>query len=251
MDVKTTFLNGELDEEVYMNQPKGFIMPGNENKMCKLIKSLYRLKQAPKQWHQKFDEVVLSNGYLLNQAEKCVYSKFFESSKGVVICLYVDEMLIFGTDQVQVDLTKEFLSSRFSMKDIGEADVILVLGVNHESNSEKQFLSLIILRRPAIAFVVGKLSSYPSVLKGFTKLMQAGSTTLKTIRLPMASKKKKMVNTHHKEVLNASTSKGAEPLASDAEHDDNDNGSSSVRASTIERFTEDETKALRRFEKSN
>ncbi|GJY80777.1 zinc finger, CCHC-type containing protein [Tanacetum coccineum] len=104
MDVNTTFLNGELDEE------------------------------APKQWHQKFDEVVLSNGYLLNQADKCVYSKFDESGKGVIICLYVDDMLIFGTDQVQVDLTKEFLSSRFSMKDMGEADVILGIRIKHESN---------------------------------------------------------------------------------------------------------------------
>ncbi|GJV20664.1 zinc finger, CCHC-type containing protein [Tanacetum coccineum] len=134
MDVKIAFLNGELDEEVYMNQPQGFIMPGNENKVCKLIKSLYGLKQAPKQWHQKFDEVVLSNGYLLNQADKCVYSKFDESGKGVIICLYVDDMLIFGTDQVQVDLTKEFLSSRFSMKDMGEADVILGIRIKHESN---------------------------------------------------------------------------------------------------------------------
>ncbi|GJX02343.1 zinc finger, CCHC-type containing protein [Tanacetum coccineum] len=134
MDVKTTFLNGELEEEVYMNQPLGFIMPGNENKVCKLIKSLYGLKQAPKQWHQKFDEVVLSNGYLLNQADKCVYSKFDASGKGVIICLYVDDMLIFGTDQVQVDLTKEFLSSRFSMKDMGEADVILGIRIKHESN---------------------------------------------------------------------------------------------------------------------
>ncbi|GKD85018.1 zinc finger, CCHC-type containing protein [Tanacetum coccineum] len=80
MDVKTTFLNDELDEE------------------------------EPKQWHQKFDEVVLSSGYLLNQADKCVYSKFEEFGKGVVICLYVDDMLIFGTDQVQVDLTKELFS---------------------------------------------------------------------------------------------------------------------------------------------
>ncbi|GJR38073.1 zinc finger, CCHC-type containing protein [Tanacetum coccineum] len=79
MDVKIAFLNGELDEEVYMNQPQGFIMLGNENKMCKVIKSLYGLKQAPKQWHQKFNEVVLSSGYLLNQADKCVYSKFDES----------------------------------------------------------------------------------------------------------------------------------------------------------------------------
>nr|GEZ08039.1 zinc finger, CCHC-type [Tanacetum cinerariifolium] len=126
MDVKTAFLNGELDKEVYMNQPQGFIMPGNESKVCKLIKSLYRLKQAPKQWHQKFDEVVLSNGYILNQADKCVYRKFDETGKGIIICLYVDDMLIFGTDQVQVDLTKKFLSSRFSMKDMRDVDVILV-----------------------------------------------------------------------------------------------------------------------------
>ncbi|GJU52732.1 zinc finger, CCHC-type containing protein [Tanacetum coccineum] len=96
MDVKTAFLNGDLDEE--------------------------------------FDEVVLSNDYLLNQADKCVYSKFDETGKGVIICLYVDDMLIFGTDQVQVDLTKEFLSSRFSMKDMGEADVILGIRIKHESN---------------------------------------------------------------------------------------------------------------------
>nr|GEX56267.1 zinc finger, CCHC-type [Tanacetum cinerariifolium] len=56
MYVKTTFLNGKLEDEVYMNQPQGFIMPGNENNVCKLIKSLYGLKQAPNKWHQKFDE---------------------------------------------------------------------------------------------------------------------------------------------------------------------------------------------------
>ncbi|GJV18763.1 zinc finger, CCHC-type containing protein [Tanacetum coccineum] len=118
-DLPPSFLNGELEEEVYMNQRQGFIMPGNENKVCKRIKSLYTLKHAPKQWHQKIDKVVLSNGYLLNQADKYVYSKFDKSGKGVIICLYVDDILIFGTDQVQVDLTKEFLSSRFSMKDMG------------------------------------------------------------------------------------------------------------------------------------
>ncbi|GKC69754.1 zinc finger, CCHC-type containing protein [Tanacetum coccineum] len=101
MDVKTAFLNGDLDEEIYMKQPEGFVMPGHESKVCKLKKSLYGLKQAPKQWHQKFDDVVLSNGFSLNQADKCVYSKFDASGKGVIICLYVDDMLIFGTDQDQ------------------------------------------------------------------------------------------------------------------------------------------------------
>ncbi|GKC49947.1 zinc finger, CCHC-type containing protein, partial [Tanacetum coccineum] len=97
-------------------QLEGFVMPGNEHKV--LVKSLYGLKQAPKQWHQKFDEVVLSSGFLLNQSDKYVYSKFDSSNKGVIICLYVDDMLIFGTDQNQVDKTKKFLSSKFFMKDV-------------------------------------------------------------------------------------------------------------------------------------
>ena len=113
MDVISVFLNGELDEEIYMNQPDGCVMPGNEHKVCKLVKSLYGLKQAPKQWHQKFDEVILSSGFKLNQSDKCVYSRFDSSGSGVIICLYVDDMLIFSTDQLQVDETKSLLSSKF------------------------------------------------------------------------------------------------------------------------------------------
>ncbi|XP_074337413.1 uncharacterized protein LOC141674601 [Apium graveolens] len=135
MDVKTAFLNGELDEEIYIKQPEGFVMSGSEHKVCKLKKSLYGLKQAPKDWNQKFDSVVLSNGFLLNQADKCVYSKFDASGKGVIICLYVDDMLIFGTDQNQVDKTKKFLSSNFDMKDLGEAEVILGIKIKRTKNS--------------------------------------------------------------------------------------------------------------------
>ncbi|KAK3029763.1 hypothetical protein RJ639_038040 [Escallonia herrerae] len=76
LDVKTTFLNGELEVEVYMQQPEGFVVRGQENIVCKLIKSLYGLKQAPKQWHQKFDQIVMSNGFKIHESDNCVYNKF-------------------------------------------------------------------------------------------------------------------------------------------------------------------------------
>ncbi|GKC12607.1 zinc finger, CCHC-type containing protein [Tanacetum coccineum] len=97
MNVKTSFLNGDLKEEVYMKQPEGFIMPGNKHK-----------------------------------SDKCVYCKFDKCGNGVIICLYVDDMLIFGTDQDQVEKTKEFLSLNFSMKDMEEADVILGIRIKRE-----------------------------------------------------------------------------------------------------------------------
>nr|AAU90206.1 putative polyprotein [Oryza sativa Japonica Group] len=73
MDVKTAFLNGELDEEIYMDQPDGFVVEGQEGKVCKLLKSLYGLKQVPKQRHEKFDKTLTSAGFTVNEADKCVY----------------------------------------------------------------------------------------------------------------------------------------------------------------------------------
>ncbi|KAL6323772.1 hypothetical protein AAG906_002240 [Vitis piasezkii] len=88
MDVNTTFLNGDLEEEIYMNQPEGCVVPRKDKKVCKLVKSLYGLKQAPIQWHNKFDHVLVTNGYSINDADKCIYSKY-EDNTYVVICLYV------------------------------------------------------------------------------------------------------------------------------------------------------------------
>ncbi|MGG6712843.1 UNVERIFIED_CONTAM: hypothetical protein ITH36_24790, partial [Salmonella enterica subsp. enterica serovar Weltevreden] len=72
MDAKTTFLNGDLKEEVYMEQPEGFVLPGQEKKVCKLVKSLYGLKQALMQWHEKFNNVMLENSFKVNEADKCI-----------------------------------------------------------------------------------------------------------------------------------------------------------------------------------
>jgi hypothetical protein len=132
MDVKTAFLNRDLDEEVYMDQPEGFVLPRSEKKVCKLVKSLYGLKQTPKQWHEKFDTVILANGFKHNGTDKCVYYKF-TSEYGVIVCLYVDDMLIFGTNMLGVCETKKYLASVFKMKDLNEADTILGIKVKRHS----------------------------------------------------------------------------------------------------------------------
>src|SRR5438132_12535283 len=124
MDVKTAFLNGELEEEIYMEQPDGFIVNGHEGKVCKLLKSLYGLKQAPKQWHEKFDRTLTSAGFIVNEADRCVYYRY-GGGEGVILCLYVDDILIFGTSLNLIKEVKNFLSKSFEMKDLGEADVIL------------------------------------------------------------------------------------------------------------------------------
>ena len=120
-----------------MNQPEGFIQPGLENKVCKLNKSLYGLKQAPKQWHEKFDQCVLTNGFRSNESDKCIYYKSFGDSH-VIICLYVDDLLIFGTNMQVIEVTKALLKSNFEMKDLGEANVIL--GMKITKNSEGIFI---------------------------------------------------------------------------------------------------------------
>jgi hypothetical protein len=107
MDVKTTFLNGELDEEIYMKQLEGFVTHGHENMVCRLRKCLYGLKQALKQWHEKFDKTLTSAGFVVNEADTCVYYQFV-GSKGVILCLYLDDILIFGTNVVVINDVKSF-----------------------------------------------------------------------------------------------------------------------------------------------
>jgi hypothetical protein len=132
MDVKTAFLNGDLNEEIYMEQPEGYVLPGNELKVCKLVKSLYGLKQAPKQWHKKFDSVILSNGFIPNSCDKCLYTKVCKNTV-IFLCLYVDDMLIISNDLNGILETKRFLTSTFKMKDLGLVDTILGIKVKRNS----------------------------------------------------------------------------------------------------------------------
>ena len=124
MDIKTAFLNEDLNEEIYMEKLEGFSASGEEGKVCRLVKSLYGLKQAPKEWHEKFDNAILLSGFKINECDKCVYVK--DTDKGyVILCLYVDDMLIVGSNDEIIKSTKMILNSKFYMKDMGVVDVIL------------------------------------------------------------------------------------------------------------------------------
>ena len=103
------------------------------NKVCILIKSLYGLKQAPKQWHEKFDTTLTSAGFSVNEVDKCVYYHY-GGGEGVILCLYVDDILIFGTSTAVIDEIKIFLSRCFDMKDLGPADVILNIKLMKNEN---------------------------------------------------------------------------------------------------------------------
>jgi hypothetical protein len=84
MDVKTTFLNEELEEEIYMDRPDGFVANGQEGMVCKLLKSLYGLKQAHKQCYEKFDRTLTYAGFVVNEADTCVYYRY-GVDKGVIL----------------------------------------------------------------------------------------------------------------------------------------------------------------------
>ena len=90
-----------------------------------MVKSLYGLKQAPKQWHEMFDNAMITNGFKINECDKCVYIKEIENGY-IILCLYVDDILIVSSDDEMIKSTKNMLNSRFDMKDMGLADVILI-----------------------------------------------------------------------------------------------------------------------------
>ncbi|GKC56419.1 retrotransposon protein, putative, ty1-copia subclass [Tanacetum coccineum] len=124
MDVKTAFLNGYLSEEVYMEQPEGFVNPKYPNRVCKLKRSIYGLKQASRQWNKRFDDEIKKFGFTQNCDEPCVYLKASGSNVTFLI-LYVDDILIMGNNIPMLQDVKSYLGRCFAMKDLGEAAYIL------------------------------------------------------------------------------------------------------------------------------
>ena len=118
MDVKTAFLNGDLDEEVYMDQPEGFSIEGKGHMVCKLKRSIYGLKQASRQWYLKFNDTITSFDFQENTVDRCIYRKI-SGSKFIFLILYVDDIPLAANDLGILYETKDFLSKNFEIKDMG------------------------------------------------------------------------------------------------------------------------------------
>ncbi|GJZ85112.1 retrotransposon protein, putative, ty1-copia subclass [Tanacetum coccineum] len=122
LDVKTAFLHGNLEEVIYMKQPPGY---EQGNKVCLLKKSLYGLKQSPRQWYRRFDEYMLSNGFKRSSYDSCVYYRSYAPGEYIYLLLYVDDMLIACKSKAEIGSAKSLLKKEFDMKELGEAKKIL------------------------------------------------------------------------------------------------------------------------------
>jgi hypothetical protein len=130
-----------LEEEIYMQQPQGYEVKGKENLVCRLKKSLYGLKQAPRQWYLKFDRFMIEQGYSRCHSDHCVYFKKLENGSFIILLLYVDDMLVVGSNMKDINVLKKKLANSFAMKDLGAAKKILGMRITRDRKNHKLTLS--------------------------------------------------------------------------------------------------------------
>ncbi|KAH9666242.1 Integrase catalytic domain-containing protein [Citrus sinensis] len=141
LDVKTTFLHGDLEEEIYMIQPCGFRVVGKENHVWRLIKSLYGLKQSPRQWYKRFDQFIQGQKFTRSEHDHCVYFRRLPDGAFIYLLLYVDDMLIASKNRDEIERLKKQLASEFEMKDLGDAQKILGMEICRDKKNGSVWLT--------------------------------------------------------------------------------------------------------------
>ena len=122
MDVKSAFLNGPLEEKVYVQQPPGFETVGQEDKVLKLKKALYGLKQTPRAWNKRINSFLTDSGFKKCIVEHGAYVKFLKNDEALLLCLYVDDLVITGSNMREIENLK---TRQFEMTDPGELSYFL------------------------------------------------------------------------------------------------------------------------------
>ena len=137
MDVITAFLNGDLNEDIYMEQPPGYVQKGKEKLVCKLKKSLYGLKQSPRCWNEKLTQHVKSLGFEESGADSCIFTRR-KNQKVEIIAIYVDDLIAITETDEEMRRLKKSLTSTFKMKDLGE--LYYCLGINFYRTKDSLYM---------------------------------------------------------------------------------------------------------------
>ena len=139
MDVSTAFLNGKLEEEIYMSQPDRYVKEGEEELVCKLNKSIYGLKQSSRCWFNTIDEFLENSGYTKSSSDPCIYIKR-EGEDIMLIALYVDDLIPASNSKSMLLREKAALRQRFEMKDLGEVHYCLGIQVERDKDNKRMRL---------------------------------------------------------------------------------------------------------------
>lgn len=139
VDVKTACLYGELEEEIYMDQPEGFITPEKETKVCRLIKSLYGLKQAPRCWNSKFNEFLVKFGLTRASFDNCIYYRR-QGEEFTIVAIFVDDGLICSNLEKVLKNVLDYLQQQFEMRVVA-ADRFLGLNLTRDRTKRHMFVS--------------------------------------------------------------------------------------------------------------
>ena len=134
LDIKNAFLNGELEEEVYMQIPPGFESTNNSDKVCKLRKSIYGLKQSPRAWFDRLTRVVKEDGFIQCQTDHTMFVKYSSEGKTALFIVYVDDIVITGDAYEQIAQLKRLLAQEFEVKDLGQLKYFLGMEVARTKN---------------------------------------------------------------------------------------------------------------------
>jgi len=133
LDVKSAFLNEVLQEEIYVEQPDGFVIQGAKDKVYLLQKALYGLKQAPRAWYSRIDEHLLNLGFVKSLSEATLYVKLKDNDV-LIVSLYVDDILVTGSNELLVEEFKQEMMNVFEMTDLGLMTYFLGIEVKQSQN---------------------------------------------------------------------------------------------------------------------
>ena len=134
LDVKSAFLHGELSEEVFVEQPPGYEQKGNEQKVYRLKKALYGLKQAPRAWYSRIEFYLMKEGFKKCHYEHTLFIKTGKGGKILIVCLYMDDLIFIGNDEIMFVEFKKSMMLEFDMTDIGKMRYFLGIEVMQRSD---------------------------------------------------------------------------------------------------------------------